>query len=580
MDERRRYEVLPGSHGKRVLVRARGSEVLRIPRINRGTAFTQLQRIDLGLVGLLPSGVTTFDVQLRRAYQQFQGAGTNLAKFTYLQALRDRNTVLFYRLLADHLLEMMPIVYTPTIGEAIQNFSGTYHQRLHGVFLSIDHPEAMETSLLAFGRKPEDIDLVIVTDSEGILGIGDQGVGGIQICLGKKSLYTAAAGLDPNRAIPVVLDVGTDNLALLNDEVYLGERHSRVRGERYDAFIEAFVETVTRTFPHAMIHWEDFGASNAHRILNRYRDQICTFNDDVQGTAAVVGAAALAAVRAKGERMSDQRVVVFGAGTAGIGVADLMVDLMVAEGLDREECRSRFWCLSSQGLITTATSRIRDFQKPYARLADEVSAWDVQNPSHIQLLEVVRAVSPTIILGTSGQGGAFTERVVKEMASHVDRPVIMPLSNPTELAEAVPADVLSWTDGRALIASGSPFAPVTYGNVTYTIAQANNALVFPGLGLGVAVSRASRVTDRMITAAAAALASITHLSTPGASLLPSVDRLRMVSATVAVAVARAAGEDGVAGGELSDPIQQVYDAMWQPDYPEIVLEPSIDASVT
>ncbi len=467
---------------------------------------------------------------------------------------------------------MMPIVYTPTIGEAIQRFSGTYHQRLHGVFLSIDRPDTMEASLLAFGREPDEVDLVIVTDSEGILGIGDQGVGGIQICLGKKSLYTAAAGLDPNRAIPVVLDVGTDNLALLNDEVYLGERHSRVRGERYDAFIDAFVDTVTRTFPHAMIHWEDFGASNAHRILNRYRDRVCTFNDDVQGTAAVVGAAAVAAVRAKDERMRDQRVVVFGAGTAGIGVADLMVDLMVAEGLHRDECRSRFWCLSSQGLITTATTRIRDFQRPYARSVDEVADWDVANEDRIDLLEVVRAVSPTILLGTSGQGGAFTQAVIAEMARHVDRPVVMPLSNPTNLAEALPEDILSWSDGRAFIATGSPFAPVTYGNVTYTVAQANNALVFPGLGLGVAVSRARRVTDKMITAAAQALASITHVTTPGASLLPSVERLRMVSATVAVAVARAAVEDGVAENELIDPIQQVYDAMWLPDYPELIVE--------
>jgi len=571
MDESRPYEVLPGSHGKRVLVRARGSELLRIPRINRGTAFTEQQRIDLGLVGLLPSGVTPFDVQLRRAYQQFQAVSTNLDKFTYLQALRDRNTVLFYRLLADHLPEMMPIVYTPTIGEAIQNFSSTYHQRLHGVFLSIDKPDAMEASLLAFGRKPEDVDLVIVTDSEGILGIGDQGVGGIQICLGKKSLYTAAAGLDPNRAIPVVLDVGTDNLALLNDEVYLGERHSRVRGERYDAFIDLFVETVTRIFSHAMIHWEDFGASNAHRILNRYRDQICTFNDDVQGTAAVVGAAALAAVRAKDERMIDQRVVIFGAGTAGVGIADLMVDLMVAEGLDREECRSRFWCLSSQGLITTDTARTRDFQQPYARPAGEVAEWDVANPHKIGLLEVVRAVAPTILVGTSGQGGAFNQQVITEMASHVDRPVIMPLSNPTVLAEAMPGDVLAWTGGRALMATGSPFSPVTFGDVTYTIAQANNALVFPGLGLGVAVSRASRVSDGMITAAAQALASIPRLNTQGASLLPSVDRLRWVSATVAVAVARAASEEGLAADALQDPIQQVYDAMWLPDYPELIL---------
>jgi malate dehydrogenase (oxaloacetate-decarboxylating) len=329
MTTKRRYEVLPGFHGTKIKVNVRGSEVLRIPRLNRGTAFTPEQRDSLNLIGLLPTGVTTLEGQLHRSYAQFRNARTPLDKFAFLASLRDRNTILFYRLLGEHLEEMMPIVYTPTIGDAIKQFS-LWYNRLHGVFLSIDKPEEMERALAASGRANEDVDVIIVTDSEGILGIGDQGVGGVQICIGKKSLYTAAAGIDPNRMIPVVLDVGTDNLSLLSDEIYLGLRHSRVRGERYDEFIDHFVRTVKTFYPNAMIHWEDFGASNAHRILHRYRDECCAFNDDVQGTAAVVGAAALAAVRSQGGRLRDQRIVIHGAGTAGIGIADLLLDMMKA----------------------------------------------------------------------------------------------------------------------------------------------------------------------------------------------------------------------------------------------------------
>ncbi len=572
MGKQRRYEVQPGHHGTRIKVNVRGSEVLRIPRLNRGTAFTHEEREKLGLVGLLPSGVTPLEGQLQRVYKRFRREPDDLAKFSFLSSLRDRNTILFYRLLSDHLEEMMPIVYTPTIGEAIQQFS-VWYRRLHGVFLSIDRPELIERSLAATGRNPDDIDLLIVTDSEGILGIGDQGVGGIQICLGKKSLYTAAGGVDPNRMIAVVLDVGTDNLALLNDELYLGERHSRVRGERYDQFVDDFVRAVQKVFPYAMIHWEDFGASNAHRILDRYRDEVCTFNDDVQGTAAVVAAAALAAVRCQGGRLRDQRIVISGAGTAGVGIADLMRELMVAEGASDAEARAQFWGLGSRGLLTEELGdRMRDFQRAYSRPAGETSGWVLDRPGRVGLADVVRNVRPTILIGTSGQPGSFTEAIVRDMAGHVERPIIMPLSNPTSLVEAYPADLLAWTEGRALIATGSPFGPVEFAEQTYTIAQANNAFVFPGLGLGVAACRATRVSDGMIAAAAEAVASLARPGRRGASLLPGVNDLRTVSATVAIAVAAAAAAEGLASQPLTDPVQQVFDRMWQPVYPELIIE--------
>ncbi|HSO68419.1 MAG TPA: NAD-dependent malic enzyme [Arachnia sp.] len=571
MPEQRRYEVLPGNHGTRVKVNIRGGDILWTPRLNRGTAFTHEEREALGLVGLLPTGITPIDAQLHRAYEQFLDARTDMAKFRRLTALRDRNTVLFYRLLSEHLEEIMPIVYTPTIGDAIAQFSHQF-TRLTGVFLSIDSPETIEQSLLASNRDPDDVDIIIVTDSEGILGIGDQGVGGIQICHGKKSLYTAGAGVDPDRMLAVGLDVGTDNLGLLNDDLYPGLRHARVRGKRYDDFVEAFVVAAQKLYPHAMIHWEDFGAANAHTILTRYRDRICTFNDDVQGTAAVVSAAALAAIRGLGERLRDQRIVIYGAGTAGIGIADLFRDMMIEEGLSDAEAHDRFWCLNSRGLILDNSSGVRDFQVPYARTSDEVSGWELGNHGGVSLADVVRNVHPTILIGTSGQPGTFTEAMIRDLAAHVSRPIILPLSNPTTLAEATPADLLEWTDGGALIATGSPFDPVTRADITYEVAQANNALVFPGLGLGVAVCQASRVTDRMIAAAARAVASLVHLRHRGAPLLPRIADLRRVSATVAIAVAKAAAEDGVASIELDNPVQDVFDRMWQPNYPDLILD--------
>src|SRR5215212_5026429 len=434
------YELGPAAEGYPVQIRARGRSVLSNPMLNRGTAFTHEERRALSLRGLLPSGVSTLEGQLRRVYAQYRRQPDELAKNVYLANLRDRNEVLFYRLLTDHLEEMLPIVYTPTVGKAIERYSHEY-RRPRGVFLSVNQPEEVETALRSYGLAGEDVDLLVATDSEGILGIGDQGVGGIEIAIGKLAVYIAAAGLHPRRVIPVVLDMGTDNLALLNDEMYIGNRHARVRDQRYDDLIDAYVTAATKLFPHAMLHWEDFGASNARRILNKYAADVCTFNDDMQGTAAVVVAAAFAAVKAAGSRMRDQRVVIHGAGTAGMGIADLMRDEMVREGLSPQEATRRFWALGSRGLLTDDSSRLHDFQVPYARPAAEVAGW-AKPGRGIGLADTVAKVRPTMLIGTSTQSGAFTEALVRDMAGHCDRPIIMPLSNPTSKAEAMPADVL------------------------------------------------------------------------------------------------------------------------------------------
>ncbi|HET9556953.1 MAG TPA: NAD-dependent malic enzyme, partial [Actinomycetota bacterium] len=440
----RPYEFVTTTEGPVLRVRARGFSVLGTPMLNRGTAFTPDERRALGLVGLLPHGVSTIDGQLRRVHAQYQRQPDDLARNVYLANLRDRNEVLFYRLLSEHLGDMLPIVYTPTVGKAIERYSHEY-RRPRGVFLSVDHPDLIEESFRNYGLGADDVDLIVATDAEGILGIGDWGVGGIEIAIGKLAVYIAAAGIHPRRVIPVVLDMGTDNLRLLNDKMYLGNRHARVRGQRYDDFIDTYVTTAIKLFPHALLHWEDLGAANARRVLQRYADQCCTFNDDMQGTAAVVLAAALAAARASETRIGDQRVVIHGAGTAGLGIADMLREVMVREGLSPEEATRRFWCLDRQGLITDdRLAALHDFQRPYARPAAEVAGWartgTGQGPS---LADVVGHVHPTMLIGTSTQAGAFSEQIVREMAAHCTRPIIMPLSNPTSKAEALPADVLA-----------------------------------------------------------------------------------------------------------------------------------------
>jgi malate dehydrogenase (oxaloacetate-decarboxylating) len=566
----RPFELVPSGDGWVVRARVRGGLVLSSPLLNRGTAFSLEERKALGLTGLLPSAVSTMEAQLRRVYGQYQRQPDDLAKNGYLSALRDRNEVLFYRLLCEHIEEMLPIVYTPTVGTAIERFSYEFG-RPRGVYLSIHDLDEVETALANTGLGQDDVDLIVATDAEGILGIGDWGVGGIQIAIGKLAVYIAAAGLHPRRVIPVVLDCGTDNPALLGDEMYLGNRHPRVRGEAYDKLIDTYVTAATKLFPHAMLHWEDLGTNNARRVLERYAPVSCTFNDDMQGTAAVVLAAAFTAVRAAGTRMRDQTVVIHGAGTAGIGIASALRQVMIDDGLSRAEATARFYATGRNGLLTSDQATMRDFQVGYARPAAEVAGWQRDADGRIGLAEVVAHARPTMLIGTSTRPGAFTEAMVRGMAAHTERPIIMPLSNPTSLSEARPADLIHWTGGRALVATGSPFPPVSYDGQSYQIAQANNALIFPGLGLGVTVARARRVSDGMLAAAAGAVASMSDATQPGTSLLPSVTSLRAVSAAVAAAVARAAQTEGLAQASLPDPDGQVRAAMWEPEYPQLEL---------
>ncbi|MBV9021553.1 MAG: NAD-dependent malic enzyme [Chloroflexi bacterium] len=568
----RNYRMLPSVSAERWRLETwvTGSALLGDPMLNRSTAFTPEEREKLDLVGLLPSPVTTIDEQVKRSYAQYQQQPDDLSKNIFLTALQDRNEVLFYRLLSEHIAEMLPVVYDPTVALAIEQYSHEY-RRPRGVYLSINHPEDIEASFRSFGAGPDEIDLIVATDAEEILGIGDWGVGGIDISVGKLAVYTAAAGIDPARVIPVMLDVGTNRESLLNDPFYLGNRHSRVRGERYDAFIAAYVQTAANLFPNVLLHWEDFGPSNGRRILEKYRQQVCTFNDDMQGTGAITLAGILSALRVSGQKLGDQRVVIFGSGTAGIGNADQIRAAMMAEGISKEEATRHFWCIDIQGLLTDDMgSALRDFQVPYARPASEVSGWTHDMPGGgISLAEVVARVHPTMLIGTSTAPGTFTEAIVKDMAAHTERPIIFPLSNPTSLMEASAAELLTWTDGKALVATGIPSRPFTYKGITYAIGQANNALLYPGLGLGTIVSRARHISDGMFMAAAKAVASLVDVHHPGASLLPHVENLREVSATVAVQVAKTAVTEGLARVKLADVVQQVQDAMWQPVYPQI-----------
>jgi malate dehydrogenase (oxaloacetate-decarboxylating) len=544
--------------------------VLTTPPLNKGTAFTAEEREALGLTGLLPPVISTLETQIACAYSQYQRLPDALSKNIYLTALHDRNEVLFFRVLSEHLREMIPIVNDRTVGLAMEQY---HHEcrRPRGVYLSIDHADAIEEAFGNLGAGPGDIDLILATDAEQIYGIGDWGVGGIEVSIGKLAIYTAAGGIDPTRVIPVMLDVGTNRESLLADPMYPGNRHARVRGERYDAFIDAYVKTAARLFPNALLQWEDFGPGNGRRILEKYRGQLRTFNDDLQGTGAITLAAAVSALRICGTLLRNQRIVIFGAGVAGIGIADLIRDVMIEEGLPPGEATRRFWCVDVHGLLTNDMGdRLHDYQATYARPAAEVRSWRGERTANaIGLAEVIRQVRPTMLIGASGSTGAFTEAMVRDMARHTERPVIFPLSSPLSLAEATPADLIAWTDGRALIATGGSFTPVTHKGITHVIGQANNAMLYPGLGLGAIVSRSRLISVGMLAAAANALSSLVAVRLPGASLLPHIDDLRSVTVTVAVAVAEAAVAEGLAGVELADIVQQVEDAMWQPEYRRI-----------
>ncbi|MFD4613483.1 NAD-dependent malic enzyme [Streptomyces sp. NPDC058440] len=530
---------------------------------NRGTAYTLEERARLGITGRLPAAVETLEDQADRAYGQLMQKSSDLQKYIYLNEIHDRNQILYFKLLADHLDELLPVVYDPTVGDAIQQWSVDYRDS-RAVYLSIDRPEDVKASFESLALGADDVDLIVVSDAQEILGIGDWGVNGTDISIGKLAVYTAAAGIDPNRVIAVNLDVGTDNEQLLNSPPYLGNRHARVTGERYDDFIALYLRTVSELFPNALLHFEDFGPSNARRILVENADKYRIFNDDMQGTGAIVMASVFSALKVTGKRWTEQRLVVFGAGTAGTGMADQIHAAMVRDGATPAQAKGNIWLIDVHGLVTDDMADLPDYQQAYARPKSEVSAWA---DGEIDLLTTIKHVEPTILIGTSTVHNAFTEDVVRALAGGVDRPILLPLSNPTSRIEVMPSDAMIWSEGRALMAVGIPVGPVEYSGVSYEIGQANNALLYPGLGLGTIVSGARHVTDGMLLAAAEAVAGQVDVSRPGASLLPPVANLRASSATVAVSVARAAARDGVATKTHENLVQAVQDAMWQPVYP-------------
>lgn len=540
-------------------------DILKNPLTNKGTAFTLEERARYGLTGRLPVAVETLEQQAVRAYRQYSGYESDIEKYVYLDQLHNRNEVLYYRLLTDHLVEMLPIVYDPTVGEAIKKWSRDY-RRSRAVYLDVNHPENVRASFETLGLGPDDVDLLVVSDAEEILGIGDWGVNGTDISVGKLAVYTAAAGIHPDRVIAVNLDVGTDNEQLLNDPAYLGNRHARVRGERYERLIDTYLQVASEMFPRALLHFEDFGPGNARRILVKNRERYRIFNDDMQGTGAIVMAAVISGLKVTKQGFADQRLVVYGAGTAGTGMADQISAAMERDGLSREEARKRVWLIDINGLVTDDMQGLPDYQQEYARPAAEVSSWKRQD-GKIGLLEVVKQVKPSILIGTSTDHGAFTKEVIEALCAGVECPILLPLSNPTERIEVLPSDAIPWSGGKALVATGIPVEPVSYQGTKFHIGQGNNALLYPGLGLGVIVSGARHVTDGMLLAAAQAVAGQVNPQELGASLLPPVDNLRASSATVAVAVAKQAVAEGVATRQHDNWVQAVQDAMWQPAYP-------------
>lgn len=541
-----------------------GNDLLSNPKLNKGCAFTREERELFGLTGLLPHHVETLDQQVARMNVQYHEHHSNLGKNIYLNVLHDYNETLFYKLASQHLEEMLPIIYTPTVGEAVQRFS-TEHRKAKGLYISYQDRDRIDEIL--DNRLPPEVDLTVVTDGEAVLGIGDQGIGGINISSAKLMVYTLCGGVNPHRVLPIQLDVGTNNPHLLNDPMYLGWRHERVTGQAYDDFIDAFVRAMTKKFPQIFIHWEDFGRDNARRIMSRYQDQLLTFNGDMQGTGVVALASILAGVVASGIPLQNHRIVIMGAGTAGVGIAEQIYDALLRAGLSPDEAHQRFWLLDRPGLLTKDVTLL-PFQVPYARSSSDVAGWHLQDPKYIGLHDVVRNVKPTILIGCSTVAGAFNEEIVKMMASDTDRPIIMPLSNPTSLAEAKPEDLLTWTNGKAIIATGSPFSNVHFDGKWYRIAQCNNALGFPGIGLGALAVKARRMSDDMLWAATQALSECSPVKQDKmAPLLPKLSEAKMVSMKVALAVAEQARKEGLAQAsdqvDLKDLLKQVS---WEPQY--------------
>jgi len=542
-----------------------GIELLDDPLLNKGTAFTEEERDAFELHGLLPPHVGSLEQQVTRRLRALRACDNPLERYAFLRDLQDINETLFYALLVGHAAELLPLVYTPTVGEGCQRFSEIW-RRPRGLFLSYPNRDRI-ASILASPRLDR-VRVIVVSDGERILGLGDQGTGGMGIPIGKLSLYTACAGIHPARTLPIFLDVGTDNQERLADPLYVGWRSPRVRGAEYDAFVEGFVAAVHRRWPDVLLQWEDFANHNAGRLLELYRDRLCSFNDDIQGTAAVAAGTLLSAIAVTGVPLAEQRVAIVGAGSAGCGIADLLLRAMIDAGVPEPAARRRFFAVDREGLLIDDMPGLRPAQRPLARARDELAGWQLDQSGAIGLLDVARNARPTVLIGVSGQPGAFSEAAVRMMASQVERPVIFPLSNPTSRAEATPEDLMRWTEGRALIGTGSPFPPVLWAGRQVSIAQTNNSYIFPGVGLGVLAVGARRVTDAMFTAAARSLATLSPArSDPNAPLLPPVSELRSVALTVAAAVARQAQADGVADRCSDEELaRRLLAEMWAPVY--------------
>ncbi|MEX5288254.1 NAD-dependent malic enzyme [Acinetobacter towneri] len=541
-----------------------GNGLLELPLLNKGSAFSEEERTRFNLHGLIPHAIENIEEQSQRSYQQYSAFSDAINKHIYLRNIQDTNETLFYHLIEQHLSEMMPIIYTPTVGEACQRFSDIY-RRHRGIFIS--YPDRAHIDDIVQNINKKNVKVIVITDGERILGLGDQGIGGMGIPIGKLSLYTACGGISPAYTLPITLDVGTNNPQLLNDPIYMGWNQPRISGEEYYQFVDQVIDAVKRRWPKALIQFEDFAQKNAMPLLNKYRDQICCFNDDIQGTAAVSVGSLIAASRAAGKQLKDQTIAFLGAGSAGCGIAEQIVAQMVVEGLSDAEARARVYMVDRFGLFTDNQPNLLDFQSKLAQSTERVTGWG-NAEGIISLLDVIQHAKPTVLIGVSGQPGLFTEEVIKTLAANCERPIVLPLSNPTSQVEAFPADILEWTEGKALIATGSPFEPVNYKGKLYNISQCNNSYIFPGIGLGVIAAGATRVTDSMLIASSNALADCSPLlQDPNADLLPDLNEIQQVSKFIAFRVAKAAMDAGVAAVMSDEALREAIEAnFWKPEY--------------
>ncbi|NAR70020.1 NAD-dependent malic enzyme [Acinetobacter haemolyticus] len=541
-----------------------GNALLELPLLNKGSAFTEDERERFNLHGLIPNNIENIEEQTQRSYQQYLSFGSDLNKHIYLRNIQDTNETLFYSLLSQHLDEMLPIIYTPTVGEACQRFSDIY-RRHRGIFISYGEKEYIDQIIHNVNKR--NVKVIVITDGERILGLGDQGIGGMGIPIGKLSLYTACGGISPAYTLPITIDVGTNNQALLNDPIYMGLKSPRITGEEYYQFVEKIISAIRKRWPNVLIQFEDFAQHNAMPLLNQYRDRICCFNDDIQGTAAVTVATLIAASRAQGKQLKDQTITFVGAGSAGCGIAEHIVRQMIDEGLSDHEARSRIFMVDRFGLMTDQQANLLDFQKKLATPVAAIQSWEGFS-DNIALLDVVKNAKPSILIGVSGQAGLFSEEVIKTLAKYYKHPIILPLSNPTSQVEAQPKDIIEWTQGSAIVATGSPFAPVYYEGKPYSIAQCNNSYIFPGIGLGVLACGATHISDSMLMAASTALADCSpRLKNPAADLLPNINDIQQVSKFIAFKVAKAAMADGLAVPMSNDLLKTVIDDnFWTPEY--------------